>query len=173
MDINLTIEEKYIKAVDTLWYGRNKKALRLLNEIIADDPFYAKAHYQLGRLYYYEMQDYQAAGYHFKTCTELAPDFPDAYYHYLHLLVFLNMGRQVQLVKDKALAVPGVNTASIYNLAALYAEKQKDCDTAREVYRLAQMDVTCKVEKDNIEESIERVKSKKKQQKKYNYELSN
>src|ERR1700741_3874613 len=113
MEIYLTIEEKYLKAVDKMWYGKNPKALRLLNEIIADDPFYAKAHYQLGKLYYYEINDYQAAGYHFKTCTELAPDFPDAYFDYLHLLVFLGMGKLVESVKEKALAVPGVNTASI------------------------------------------------------------
>ena len=166
MDIYLSKEEKYIKAVDKLWYGNNKKALRLLNEIVADDPFYAKAHYQLGKLYYYEVKDYQAAGYHFRTCTELAPDFPDVYYHYLHLLVFLNMGKAVQSVKEKALAVPGVNTASVHNLAALHAEKQKDWDAALEGYRQAAMDTTSKTEKDEIEESIVRVKMKKKQGKK-------
>src|SRR5579872_2838619 len=118
MDIFLTIEEKYLQAMDELWFGETPKGLQLLNEIIAEEPFYAKAHYQLGRLYYYNIKDYQAAGYHFKTCTELAPDFPDVYYHYLHLLVFLNMRKAVQSVKEKALVVPGVNTASIYNLGA-------------------------------------------------------
>jgi tetratricopeptide (TPR) repeat protein len=172
MDIYLSTEEKYIKAVDKLWYGNNRKALRLLNEIVADDPFYAKAHYQLGKLYYYEIKDYQAAGYHFRTCTELAPDFPDVYYHYLHLVVFLNMGNAVQSVKEKALTVPGVDTASVYNLAALYAEKQKDWNTALEAYRQAALDTTVKTEKDSIEESIARVKAKKKQGKKKNSEIN-
>ena len=32
MDIYLSTEEKYIKAVDKLWYGNNRKALRLLKK---------------------------------------------------------------------------------------------------------------------------------------------
>lgn len=172
MDIYLTIEEKYLQAMDELWYGETPKGLQLMNEIIADDPFYAKAHYQLGTLYYYSVKDYQAAGYHFKTCIELAPDFPDVYYHYLHLLVFLKMGKAIQLVKERALKIPGVNTAAVYNLVALFAEKQKDWDSAIDAYREALLDSTCKTERGSLEESIERVKSKRKQSKKYNYELS-
>ena len=88
MDIYLTIEEKYLQALDELWYGEPPKALQLLNEIIANDPLYARAHYQLGKIYYYEISDYLAAGYHFKTCAELEPQFPDVYFHYLRLLLF-------------------------------------------------------------------------------------
>ena len=106
MDIYLTVEEKYLQAVEEISYGENPRALQLLNEIVSADPLYARAHFQMGKLYYYEIKDYQAAGYHFKTCAELEPNFPDVYEHYLHLLVFLNMERQVQMVKDKALQVP-------------------------------------------------------------------
>jgi tetratricopeptide (TPR) repeat protein len=173
MDIYLTIEEKYLQAVDELSYGESPKALQLLNEIIADDPLYARAHYQLGKIYYYEIRDYHTAGYHFKTCAELEPEFPDVYYHYLYLLVFLNMEKQVNMVIAKAVSVAGINTAYIYNLEGLHAEKKKEWKTAVESYRKALLDVTSKYEKDNIEESIERVKAKKRQSKKYNYELSN
>ena len=172
MDIYLTIEEKYLQAVNELSYGDTPKALQLLNAIIADEPFYARAHYQLGKLYYYEVNDYQAAGYHFKTCVELEPTFPDVYFHYMNLLVFLNMEKQVSLVKDKALAVPGVCPACIYNLVGLLAEKKKDWISAREAYRNALMEATSKHEKDGIEQSIERVKEKKRLTRKYNYELS-
>jgi len=173
MDIYLTIEEKYLQALDELWYGETPKALQLLNEIIANDPLYARAHYQLGKIYYYEISDYQAAGYHFKSCAELEPQFPDVYYHYLRLLVFLNMEKQFRLVSEKALFVPGVNYASVYNLIGLFAEKKREWADAIEAYRNALLDATCKDEKDNIQESIERVKEKKRQLKKYNYELSN
>ena len=173
MDIYLTIEEKYLQIIEEIGWGEKPKALQLLNEIIADDPFYAKAHYQLGMINYYDIRDYQAAGYHFKTCAELAPDFPDVYYHYLHLLVFLGMEKHFQLVKVKALTVPGVNLASIYCLDALIAEKRKEWDAALEGYRRALTEATCKTEKDNVEESIERVKFKRKHSKKYVYELSN
>jgi len=173
MDIYLTIEEKYLQAVDELSYGENPKALQLLNEIVATEPLYARAHYQLGKLYYYEVKDYQAAGYHFKTCAELEPSFPDVYADYLHLLVFLGMGRQVQLVKEKALAVPGVDVAYIHYLAGLHAEKQKDWDSAIESYREAYLQALSKYEKDTAEECVERVKAKKSRSAKFNYELSN
>jgi hypothetical protein len=81
------------------------------------------------------------------------------------------MEKAVQTVKEKALSVPGVETASVYNLAALYAEKQRDWNAALEGYRQAAMDTTAKAEKDNIEESIARVKAKKKQGKKKNSEI--
>jgi tetratricopeptide (TPR) repeat protein len=172
MDIYLTIEEKYLQALDELWYGESPKALQLLNDIIINDPLYARAHYQLGKLYHDNIGDYQAAGYHFKTCAELEPQFPDVYEHYLRLLVFLNMEKQFRLVSKKALQVPGVNYASVYNLIGLFAEKKREWTEALEVYRNALLEATCKDEKDNIQENIERVKEKKRQVKKYNYELS-
>ena len=173
MDIYLTIEEKYLQALEELWYGESPRALQLLNEIIANDPLYARAHYQLGKLYHDNIGDYQAAGYHFKTCAELEPQFPDVYEHYLRLLVFLNMEKQFRLVSEKALQVPGVNYASIYNLIGIFAEKKRDWTEAIEVYRNALLETICKDDQDNIVESIERVKEKKRQVKKYNYELSN
>ncbi|MFB9844740.1 tetratricopeptide repeat protein [Mucilaginibacter ginsenosidivorans] len=173
MDIYLTIEEKYLQAVDELSYGQNPRALQLLNEIVAAEPLYARAHYQLGKLYYYEVKDYQAAGYHFKTCAELEPSFPDVYADYLHLLVFLGMGRQVQLVKEKALTVAGVDVAYIHYLAGLHAEKQKDWDAAINSYHEAYLQALSKYEKDTAEECILRVKAKKSRSFKFNYELSN
>ncbi|HTI61396.1 hypothetical protein [Mucilaginibacter sp.] len=173
MDIYLTIEEKYLQAVDKLGYGYNKKALRLLNEIVAADPFYARAHYQLGKLHYYEVKDYQAAGYHFKTCAELEPSFPDVYADYLHLLVFLKMGKLVQLVSEKALGVAGVDVAYIHYLSGLYAEKQMNWDSAIESYHEAYLHALSKNERDTAEECIGRVKAKKSRSAKFNYELSN
>ena len=173
MDIYLTIEEKYLQAVNELNYDETPKALHLLNAIVADEPFYTRAHFQLGKLYYYEINDYLAAGYHFKTCAELEPLFPDVYHYYLHLLVFLKMEKQVDLIGQKALAIPGVNAAYIYNLRGLFAERNKEWAKAKEAYRKAYIEATCKHEKVNIEESIERVKAKKQQSKKFNYELSN
>ncbi len=173
MDIYLTIEEKYLQAVNELSYGETPKALQLLNAIIADEPFYARAHYQLGKLYCYEVNDYQAAGYHFKTCAELEPSFPDVYYHYLYLLVFLKMEKQVPIVIAKALSVAGINVSYIYSLEGLHAEKKKEWKISIEAYRKAFLEATSKYEKDKIEESIDRVKEKKRQFKKYNNEQSN
>ena len=172
MDIYYTIEEKYLQAIDELSYGEAPKALRLLNEIIANDPKYARAHYQLGLIYYYNIEDYQTAGYHFKLCIELEPTFPDVYFHYLRLIVFLDMDKFIYTVADKALQTRGVNAAAVNNLLGLFAEKQKNWDDALVNYRKALLETTSKKEQDDIEESIGRVKSKKEQGRKFNYVVS-
>lgn len=172
MDTFYTVEEKYLQAVDELRYGETPKALRLLNEIVANDDTYARAHYQLGLVYYYNMDDYQTAGYHFKLCIDTEPAFPDVYYHYLKLIVFLNMHKMVNTVAQQALVTPGVNAAAINNLLGLFAEKSKRWDEALGYYRKALLAATHKEEVSDVEESMERVKSKQLQLAKYNYSLS-
>jgi tetratricopeptide (TPR) repeat protein len=169
MNTYYTIEEKYLQATDKLDYGKTPKALQLLNEIISNDPFYAKAHYQLGKIYYYDLEDHQTAGYHFKTCMELDPAFPANYFHYLNLVVFLNMEPQVSYIAAKALTVPGVNTADIYNLLGLSAEKNKKWEKALTAYNDAFDAATYKNQREKIEDSIERIKTKMQRSKGYQY----
>jgi tetratricopeptide (TPR) repeat protein len=175
METYFTIEEKYLQAVEEIRSGETPKGLQILNQIIANDPLYARAHFQLGIIHYYDMKDYQTAGYHFKTCIELEPSFPDVYYHYMNLLVFLKMEKQAEHIKTKALNTPGVNAASIYNFSGLLAEKTKRWSDALKEYENAFLEVTNKDEKEHIWENIERVKAKmqKKVAYKYHYHISN
>jgi Tfp pilus assembly protein PilF len=171
MDTYYTVEEKYLQAVDEFSWGEAPKALHILNEIIQHEPFYARAHFLLGKIHYYTIKDYQTAGYHFKTCMELEPLFPDIYFHYLQLVVFLNMEKLVYGTFNKAKAVPGVNQAALYNFLGLFLEKNKHWKKATKAYEAALAEVLRKDEKENIEESIQRVAAKMKKGKKYQYEL--
>lgn len=172
MDTYYNIEEKYLQAVDEINYGENPKGLKLLNEIINNDPLHARAHYQLGKIFYYEIKDYQSAGYHFKTCAELEPSFPDVYYHYLHLIVFLNMHKMVHEVATKALTIPGVSAAAINNLLGLFAEKNKNWTLALNEYKSAFIEVTDKKQLEDIQSSIDRVKQKMQINANYRYYLA-
>jgi tetratricopeptide (TPR) repeat protein len=172
MDTYYTIEEKYLQAVDELTYGETPKALNLLNELITNDPLYARAHFQIGKIYYYDLKDYQTAGFHFKTCMEIDPMFSDNYFHYLSLVVFLKMHKQVNLVAAAALNTPGVNASSIYELLGLYAEKDKHWEKALQAYRDAYMEATTKEQLESTEESIGRVKLKMRQGVLYQYTLT-
>ena len=172
MDTYYTIEEKYLQALDKLSYGKTTKGLKLLNEIISNDPLYARAHHQLGIIYYYEIKDYQTAGYHFKTCLELEPAFPDNYIHYLDLLVFLNMEKLVHSVSAKALNTTGVDTAGIYELLGLFYEKNKQWANAMTNYHKAFMDVTHNKDKADIEQSLKRVRSKMEHTLAYTYHIT-
>lgn len=172
MDTYYTIEEKYLKAVDEVTYGQTPKALNMLNTIIADDALYARAHYQLGKIYFYDIKDYQTAGYHFKTCMELEPAFPDNYLHYLSLVVFLKMDKLVEKVAAKALTTPGVVTSEISGQLGLYAERAKEWQKALTAYTDAFMEATDKTERDDCLKSMKRVKEKLTQSKVVHYTLS-
>jgi tetratricopeptide (TPR) repeat protein len=172
MDTYFTIEEKYLQAVDEMRYGETPMSLKLLNQILAEDPSFVRAHFQIGILYYYDLHDYQSAGYHFKVCTELEPSFPDVYFHYLKLLVFLNMERQVNLVAAKALTVAGVPASAIYNFMGLCAESNQKLDVALALYHKGLMLVANKNDKDDIEENIGRVKFKVTKSKAYTYHIA-
>jgi tetratricopeptide (TPR) repeat protein len=169
MDTYYTIEEKYLQAVDEVSYGEIPKGLQLLNEIISNDPFYARAHYQVGKIYYYEIKDYQTAGYHFKTCIELEPSFPDVYFHYLHLVVFMNMEKQVMDVIKKSSVTHGVNPADIFDLQGLFFEKNKNWPKALNAYKKAFVEVTDKKQMERIEDSLERVLKKMQKGNAYQY----
>ncbi|RWY54162.1 tetratricopeptide repeat protein [Mucilaginibacter gilvus] len=171
MNTYYTIEEKYLHAVDKLYFN-TPRGLKMLSAIIADDPLYARAHYQIGKIYYRDLKDYQTAGYHFKTCMELEPLFPDNYFEYLSLVVFLDMARQVEVVSAKALITPGVSISEIHELLGLYAEKSRQYAKALEAYRNAYMEATIKEQRDNSEEAIDRVKEKMQQSFAYQYTLS-
>lgn len=137
MDILYTVDEKYLQAIEELRYGELPKALRLFNEIIIADPNYARAHYQLGCIHQYELKDFQTAGYYYKKCMDLESAFPDVYEHYLKLIITLAMHKTIQQVAEKALTVPGVRKANIYESLGLYAEEQQDLPTAAGYYKKA------------------------------------
>jgi hypothetical protein len=104
MDTYYTIEEKYLQAVEELNYGETPKSLHLLNDIIQADPLYARAHYQLGLIYYYDMQRLPNGRLSSETVRRVgATRFPDVYIPYLQLLVFLNKESQVACRKSKQL----------------------------------------------------------------------
>jgi len=171
MNTYYTTDEKYLQAVDKINW-KTPKALQLFNEIINNDPLYARAHYQLGKIYYYDLEDYQAAGYHFKLCMELEPAFPGNYYHYLHLVVFLNMEKQVKLIAEKALTVPGVDISGIYDLLGLSAEKNMQLEKALNSYNKAFATVTDNDDKGDIERGIARITAKMQRNQAYQYHLS-
>lgn len=172
MDTYYTVEEKYLQAVDELTYGETPKALNLLNELITNDPLYGRAHFQMGKIYYYDLKDYQTAGYHFKTCMEVDPLFSDNYFDYLSLVIFLKMDKQVNIIANAAMKTPGIDLSSIYELLGLYAEKNKHWGKAIISYRNAYMEATTKEQLESTEESIGRVKLKMRQGIVYQYTLT-
>lgn len=162
MDILYTAEEKYLQAVEELYYGELPKALHYFNQIVNSDPTYARAHYQLGSCYFYQFKNYQLAGYHYKECIALEPEFPDAYEHYLKLLITLKMHKSIVLIAEKALKIPGVCKANIYESLGLMAEEQQDFAKAKEQYRLATMATASPTDHGLFKDHLKRISDKQK-----------
>ncbi|MCZ4245340.1 hypothetical protein [Pedobacter punctiformis] len=169
MDIYLTVEEKYLQAVEELNYGELPKSLQYFQEIVSADPDYARAHFQLGCFYQYQFKNYQTAGYHYKMCVELEPEFPDVYEHYLKLLITLKMYRLIDITAEKALTVPGVSEARIYELLGLNAEKLFDYSKAESFFKKAELTTESKTDQGLVQEHLERVRDKQKSKKKMIY----
>ena len=146
--------------MDKYSYGKTPKSLQLLKQIIEADPTYAKAYYQLGVIYYYELKDYQSAGYYFKTCIAIDPTFPDVYENYMQLLAFLNMAKTLNTVKTAALSTPGVDHAEIYNIMGLFEEKVRELQQAKTYYTLAFEVALNKSQLKDAEENMARVQTK-------------
>ncbi len=175
MDILYTVEEKYLQAIEELNYGELPKALHLFNEIINADPEYARAYYQLGCFYHYQFKDYQTAGYHYKKCIDLEPTFPDVYEHYLKLVVTLEMHKLINIIADKAIAVPGVSKASIHESLGLYEERQQRFVEAAVHYKKAALSTASQSDHNLFNDHLKRITDKQKssQQMVYAYQEGN
>jgi tetratricopeptide (TPR) repeat protein len=160
MDVLYTVDEKYLQAIEELYYGELPKALHLFNEVLSADPEYARAYYQLGSCYFYQFKNYQTAGYYYKQCISLEAEFPDVYEHYLKLLITLKMDRSVEEVAQKALRVPGVCKARIYEYLGLYAEEQQNFAKAKQQYRLAALATAVPAEHNLFQDHLERIGKK-------------
>lgn len=171
MELYYSLEEKYIQAIEEVRYGETAKAVKLLNEMLAAEPAYARTYFLLGRINYYDMNDYQAAGYFFNKCIELEPGFPDVYTHYIKLLVFLKMDKTATQIAEKALHIPGVDAGLIFEQLGLLAEKNRNWALAIHNYTEGLLSVTSKSASENMEDAIERVKLKMIKQQKYNYSI--
>lgn len=161
MDILYTVEEKYLQAIEELNFGELPKALRYFNEIIESEPNYARAYYQLGCFYHYQFKNYQTAGYYYKKCIELEAEFPDVYEHYLKLLILLKLDKAIETTAEKALGVPGVCKANIYENLGIYQEEQLQFDKAREHYRSAALASSSQNDHTLIQDHLRRIEEKK------------
>jgi tetratricopeptide (TPR) repeat protein len=171
MDIYTTVEEKYLQAVEELDLGELPKALQYFNAIIAFDAEYARAYYQVGKLYHYYFKDYKAAGYYYQRSIELDAAFPDAYEPYLELVVTLRMNNLVKQLAEKALLVPGVDCAVIYKQLGLHAEQQQQFADAYNYFRQAELSNAIQEEQTMLQEHLKRIKTKINSQKTMVYDL--
>lgn len=109
------IEVRFLEAEKLLNENDFAAAKGLLEEILEMEPGYGRAHNHLGWLYYAKFDNYERAAYHFRLAIKFEPGYPASYINYCYLLNEINNEPELRSLAMKALEVPGVNKAVIYN----------------------------------------------------------
>lgn len=155
-----TIEEKYIVAWNEACYGESAKAKIMAEQILDEDPGYARAHYLLGHLYYYELADFVKAKAHFEMAIGFEPALPWTYEVYLKMLVHLKRSKEALQLAAKALDVPGVCPACINKHIGHLYEKTGEFKLAIQYYREAKHACSNCCDEDALNNSLQRTERK-------------
>lgn len=132
-----TTEEKYLCASNEAYYGNHAKAKIMAEQILEEEPEYARAHFLLGCVYYNELFDFNKARKHFELALLFEPQFILTYDKYLGMLVHLNRKEEAKKLAEKGLAVLGVCASCIHNKLGLVHEKTEDLNEAIRLYKKA------------------------------------
>lgn len=134
-DLQFRMDDKFFEADLLIKENRIGEALRLLNEIITEMPDYGRAHNHIGWIYETKYSDYTRAEKHYKAALEFNPEYIAIYYNFAILLSTLNKYEELEALLQKALQVPGINKATIYNEYGIMLEAQGKYKEAIESYR--------------------------------------
>lgn len=161
MDHLTRLEELLNQANLDIKDGYYEGASDKLESIINEDPNFGKAYNHLGYLYEVKFKDYEKGETLYKLALEKSPNYPAVYYNYAVLLSTLGKYDELKMLLDKALSVPGITKATIYNEYAIMYEQQGDFDKAIEYYREAGKSTLSTDVLNRAKSSIERCKLKK------------
>lgn len=160
----MTLEtlEKYVidaeRAFEEQLYLEGKSHLE---EALALEPGYGKAHNHMGWLYLFHLKEYEKAERHLKLALKYSPNYSAPYIHMSHLLFDTGRLDEHENLMIRALDVPGVQKSFAYNEFGRLNEVRGNYRIATRYYgkaiRWSLDDQEIQVFKDNIR----RVRSKR------------
>lgn len=86
-----------------------------LEEALAEEPTYGKAHNHLGWLYMYHLNDLEKAERHLRLALKYAANDKAPYIHMSTLLFEMGKLEECEAMLEKASLVPGVEKSFLYN----------------------------------------------------------
>ncbi len=112
-----TYVDDMILQVDRLFDdGEYAEGRKILEEILEMEPDCGRAHNHIGWLYYYKLDNYRKAEYHYKLALKFSPKYPATWINYGNFLNYLGRFQELQKHVDLAMTVPGVSKAVMLNL---------------------------------------------------------
>ena len=131
------IEDLFLEAEKALDEGNHREGKRILEEILAEEPSFGKAHNHLGWLYKTKYQDFKMAERHFKHAIHFDPEYPSTYLNYSFLLRDLNRLNDMEELLQKAIKVQTINKCGIYDEFGSLYELRGEYNKAIKHYRMA------------------------------------
>lgn len=135
MDINIMAEELFLKADIFIADNQIQEALEILEDILTIEPHFGKAYNHIGWIYETKYSVYEKAEENYKLAIELAPNYPATYLNYAYMLSHLRRYDDLKPVLEKAIVVPGINLASVYNEFGMMYESQGQFIKATDYYK--------------------------------------
>jgi len=108
------IESQFLKAYEYIELGEICNAKLALDEIVMEDPTYARAHFLLGWIYFHFMADFKRAEKHVKLCYRYDPSFAPNYSVYADILTVQDKLDELIKLSVDALSVPGIDRSYIF-----------------------------------------------------------
>ena len=135
-------------------------AYTYLQACIRKFPDFGKAYNHMGFIQETKYRDPQKAEEFYLKCLDLSPDYPAVYLNYGVLLSTHERYDELKELLERALDVPGMNKAKIYNEYGIMHEVKGEYASALEYYRKAIQASFVATDIQSFEASIDRVKTK-------------
>lgn len=154
------LEELFNQADLDIKDGYYESAFKRLEEILVEDPLFGKAYNHMGWMYETKLKDYRKAEEFYKKALETAPDYHPVYTNYSILLSTLGKYDELKLLLDRALTVPSIDKANVFNEYGIMYEQMKEYNKAIEYYKQCAELTLSKDTLNRAMESIERCRLK-------------
>jgi len=108
-----------------------------LDNALAEDPTYGKAHNHLGWFYMFHLEDYEKAEVHLRLALKYAKQYSAPYIHMIYLLFTANRLDEHEKLVAEAMKVPGVKKSFLFNEVGRRKEVTGKVSEAIKYYRMA------------------------------------
>lgn len=159
-NLRVRMEDMFMEADRLISEQKIGEAFAKLNSIIQEMPSFGKAYNHIGWIYETKYKDYPNAEKYYKQAIENSPDYHAAYYNYAIVLSTLQKWDELNSLLERALTVPGVNKATIFNEYAIMNEAQGKYNEAISAYKNYILNSFDNKQVDTAKDSIERCKKK-------------
>ncbi len=155
--------------LDDLFYEADNKikernyadAMQILEAILAESPEYGKAYNHLAWLYDTKYRNLNKAAEYYQKCLLYEPEYTPVYLNYASVLSNMNKWKELEELLIKALDVPGVDKASIYNEYGIMYELQGYYDDAIKKFKEAIRYTLINANLETYKSSVKRCEMKK------------